>query len=308
MMRHSNPDMLFYIAMADAYAAAVEYIKLPERNALRDECLAFQKYLAHPTHGNPPGTYTDDTEMSVANTRVILHNNEPFTPLMFAEEYVREFQRGGRRKGYSRGFQAILETVRTGAELLAKIRPDSTKNGAAMRAVPFGVLPTVEQALNVATLQARITHDTPEGRFSARAVALMSHAALYEDLPLSDLGEYCQKYLPEEDLKSFGYVFSQPWPEKPVKSLPEVSVAISTVHAVVDVLVRENSLMGILKRIIEWGGDTDSVAAIAWGIASARYQNEKLPLFLKLDLEGGNKRLEVDCLRVLGVLLMHKYM
>ena len=191
-MRYSNPNMLVYIAMADAYAAAVEFIKLPKRNALRDEALTFQRYLAHPTYGLRPGTYTDDTEMSAANAQVLVHQNEPFTALMFAEEYVSEFERGGRRDGYSRWFQATLERVRTGKELIAVLRPaTSTNNGAAMRAVPFGVLPTVRRVLEVATLQAGITHDSPEGRFSARAVALMSHAALYEDVPLLGLGDYC---------------------------------------------------------------------------------------------------------------------
>lgn len=302
-MRNSNPNMLLYIGMGDAYAAAVEY-----NNTLHDACLMFQQYLSHPTHRNVPGTYTDDTEMSAANTKVLLQYDEPFTPLMFAEAYVREFQRGGRRNGYSRGFQGLLEYVRTGKELLEKIRPDSTKNGAAMRSVPFGVLPTVEQVLAVATLQARITHDTLEGRFSARAVALMSHAVLYEDMVfLPDLGDYCKKHLPQEDVRRFGYVFSESWPGTPVKQYTGASVAITTVHAVVDVLARENSLMGIMRRIITWGGDTDSVAAIAWGIASARYQDEKLPAFMERDLEGGNSKTGAVYLRLLGEKLMYKY-
>ena len=304
MMRNSNPNMLLYIAMADAYASAVEY-----NNTLREECLKFERYHAHPTHGNLPGTYTDDTEMSVANARVLLQYDEPFTPLMFADAYVREFQRGGRRKGYSQGFQAILERVHMGTELLGELKPDSVQNGAAMRAVPLGVLPTVEQVLAVATLQARITHDTPEGRFSARAVALMSHAVLYEDMVfLPDLGEYCQKHLPPEDLQQrFAYVFSRPWSEMSVKPYMGVSVAITTVHAVVDVLARENSLMGIMRRIINWGGDTDSVAAIAWGIASARYQDEKLPAFMEHNLEQGNSKTGAVYLRLLGEKLMYKY-
>ncbi len=45
--------------------------------------------------------------------------------------------------------------------------------------------------------------------------------------------------------------------------------------------------MGIMRQTIEWGGDTDSVAAIAWGIASARYPDEKLPEFFDRDLENG---------------------
>ncbi len=300
-MRFSNPNMLLYIAMADATAEAVEY-----NRTLETKCLEFQGYLAHPTHGLRAGSYTDDTEMSVANTQVLTQLNEPFTPLIFADAYVYEFQRGGRRKGYSPGFQSVLERVHTGEELLEVLKPDSTKNGAAMRAVPIGVLPTMEKVLEVATLQASITHDTPEGRFSARAVALMSHIALYENISPPGLGEHCQWYLPEED-KYFRHVLTQPWPGGPIKASPGTSVAIATVQAVATVLVQEKSLMGILKQVIEWGGDTDSVAAIAWGIASARYQGEKLPEFMERDLEGGSKQTGVQHLRKLGALLMDKY-
>lgn len=304
-MRYSNPKMLLYIAMADAYASAVEY-----NDKLLKECLKLEGYLAHPDpkHGNNrAGFYSDDAEMSAANAKVLVRYDEPFIPLMFANAYVSEFIRGGCRDGYSRKFQAILEGVSTGEELLAAIKPDSNKNGAAMRSVPFGVLPTIEEVLEAATLQARITHDTPEGRFSARAVALMSHAALYESTHLSALGNYCRYYLPKEDRKEYGHIFLQPWSEGPVKSMQGASVAITTVHAVVDVLARENSLLGILSRIIRWGGDTDSVAAIAWGIASARYQSEIIPLFMDRDLEGGSALTGAPYLLALGEQLMNKY-
>src|SRR3989344_3663878 len=138
-MRYSNPNMLVYIAMADAYAVAVEH-----NRTLEEKCLEFKEYLAHPKHGLPASSYTDDTEMSVGNTQVLLRYDEPFNQLMFADGYVTEFQRGGRRKGYSRGFQGVLEQARTGKELLALIDPISVKNGAAMRAVPIGVLTTRE--------------------------------------------------------------------------------------------------------------------------------------------------------------------
>jgi ADP-ribosylglycohydrolase len=85
------------------------------------------------------------------------------------------------------------------------------------------------------------------------------------------------------------------------------SVAITTVHAVTDVIVREKSLMGMLGRVIRWGGDTDSVAVIAWGIASARFRGEKLPEFLERDLEGGNATTGADYLRQTGAALMARF-
>ena len=306
-MKNPNPDMLLYIGMADAYAAGAEYLKFPDDNAVRARCLQFECYIGHPLHKARPGVYTDDTEMSVANARVLTEADASYAPLSFATAYVREFLRGGCRKGYSRKFQAFLESVTSGEEFMARISPDSDKNGACMRAMPLGVLPTVPLTLEIADLQARITHDTPEGRFSARAVALMSHFALYEPHPLDDIGDYCMDHLGSEELARFGYVFAEPWGGGPVETTERASVAITTVHAVADVIVREKSLMDMLDRVIRWGGDTDSVAAVAWGIASTRYRGEKLPDFLERELEGGDPTTGAAYLRDIGAALMMKF-
>lgn len=307
MMKNPNPDLLLYIAMADACAAGAEYLKFPRDDAVRDACLGFERYVSHPTHQGHPGLYTDDTEMSAANARVLIEQEPPYTTKMFADAYVREFLRGGRRKGYSRKFQTLLESISSGDEFMERVVPSSDKNGAAMRAMPIGALPTAQLVLDVADFQARLTHDTPEGRFSAKAVALMSHFALYEDHPLEDVADYCMDHLPADELKHFGHVFAEPWSGEPVTTTERTPVSITTVHAVVDVVMSETSLMDMLARIIRWGGDTDSVAAIAWGIASARFRGEKLPEFLERDLEGGNTSTGADYLRQTGAALMARF-
>lgn len=321
MMKYPNPNMLLYIAIGDAYAAATEYIKLPEHQSVLDEALKFEKYCKHPIHTDlSPGRYTDDTEMSVANALVLIENKPPYTPLMFANAWVREFTRGGQRKGYSRKFQEFLECTKTGQEFLANINPNSNKNGAAMRSVPLGVLRTVPEVLEVATMQAAITHNTPEGLFSARAVALMSHYMLYEveedkDWYLHDLRDYCSSKLPEGDIKRFGEVFSieNSWGSRPVVGTQEESVAISTVRAVVQLLVSASALetlMPMLKEVIYMGGDTDSVAAIALGIASGRRPKRELaglPLFMPINLEHGNPKTGAKYLLDVGTQLMEKF-
>lgn len=83
-------------------------------------------------------------------------------------------------------------------------------------------------------------------------------------------------------------------------------VGIITAHAVCTHLRNEGSLMDILRKIIEQGGDTDSVAAIAWGIASARYQGETLPEFLEHCLEKGGKY-GPEYLKGLGRQLMDEF-
>lgn len=86
-----------------------------------------------------------------------------------------------------------------------------------------------------------------------------------------------------------------------------LGVGLNTAWAVHTLLVQETSLRGIMERIIEWGGDTDSTASIAWGIASARYPDEIIPEFLERDLEASDPQYGPVFLRDLGRKLMEAY-
>jgi len=294
-MKNPNPNMLLRIAQGDAYGLATEYLKFPRDQAIKDQALRFQRFGQHPTHSLRPGQYSDDTQMSIAVAEVLI-SGRPFTREKFADAFVRCFKRD-ERKGYSGAFQTFLESIKSGEEFLAKIQPNSDKNGAAMRAVPIGVLPTPEEVLQVAEVQAKLTHDTPDGILSAQAVALMSHYALYKGEE-GGLGEYLIKRLPEFPKQILL------WAGEPVTG---PRVGIKTALAVLHLLIthspkQDTPLLSILKQIIEWGGDTDSVAAIAWGIASAT-MTEDVPEFLETQLEPGRKY-GVGFLKSLGTSLM----
>ena len=298
--------MLLRIAQADAYAAATEYIKLPRDEGVQSAALQFDRYLKHPTHSLRAGQYTDDTQMSVAVAETIiaqtLVHGQKFkcaylSREAFADSFVRCFKRD-RRDGYARGFQQLLDTVCTGGELLSKIHPASDKNGAAMRSVPLGVFKSPEEVVRVAEAQAKITHDTPGGILSSQIVALMSHFALYSSSPmeLGAVAAFLSIMLPSK-LEMVATLLPR-W------SGPVVgpSIGMKTAHAVFDLVTSGKTLMDILRQTIEWGGDTDSVASIAWGIASSRDLGP-VPDFLERDLEPEGK-FGADFLKQLGDQLM----
>lgn len=300
-IKHPNPLMLLRIAQGDAYGAAFEYVKPNNQTPqwMKDvEELKFTQYHKHPTHSLAAGRYTDDTQMSIAIAEVLINNKPPhIKTIEFAKAFFDTFKRD-RRDGYSRGFQAILEASTSPEDMLARLEPKSDKNGAAMRSVPIGVIEDICDLLFVAEKQAMITHNTPGGIISSQAVALMSHYALYEDAPLSDMVEYINTV----DF-NYGVGIKQPssW-NKPVQG---DQVGLQTAHAVCILLAEENSLLKIMRRLISWGGDTDSVAAIAWGIASARYKDE-LDQFWEYNLEPG-RMYGPEFLKQLGARLMDKY-
>ncbi len=166
-----------------------------------------------------------------------------------------------------------------------------------MRAVPIGALPSINNVLITAKTQAKTTHNTPIGIFSAQAVALMSHFALYRDDPFDRLQDFLEVHLPDTIPLHLMNIHKR-WHG------PVTSPATNTVHAVFDLLTHCSTLSEVLRGAIQFGGDTDSVAAIALGIASARMPND-LPQVLFDKLENGTYGR--DYLEHLGKQLMNAY-
>ena len=292
--------MLLRIAQGDSYCLATEYIKHPRDTELQEKVLKFDRYYKHPNHSLKPGQYSDDTQLSIAVTEVLMLDgaqdmSEATLSRAFVESFVRCFKRDP-RDGYSRGFQAILEEIQNADEFVLKIVPNSDKNGACMRAVPIGVLPNVEDVLAVSEMQAKITHNTPEGVWSAQAVAMMSHFALHSDKAFSEMGQFCTEYFDEGFSDHIGQDFNE--------RVCTPHVAIKTVQAAYHAIIGSTNLLDVMRKIILWGGDTDTVAAVAWGIASTR-MTENLPPFFDGGLEDGE--FGRDFLLKLGTDLMERY-
>ena len=80
--------MLLELAIGDAYGAGFEYVDtemiLPQNN--------LSAYVKHPRHHIQPGSYTDDTQMSLAIAEAIV-SGEPWKPALLAERFVKVPQR-----------------------------------------------------------------------------------------------------------------------------------------------------------------------------------------------------------------------
>lgn len=238
--------MLLEIAIGDAYGAGFEF----RERSLLERCNTLQQYLDHP-HGVAAGRYTDDTQMSLAVCEVLLSDAEP-TTARFADAFVTAFRRDPRR-GYAQGLYTLLESCRDGAGLVAGLRRGSRRNGAAMRSVPLGLLPTLDRVEAACRAQTAATHDTAEALLGSRVVALMAHDLLYERVALRDLAPRIERRT--------GLRLRADW------SAEVECDAIDTVHAVHSLLASRRSQAGLLQAAVALGGDVDSVAAITLGLA-----------------------------------------
>ncbi len=260
--------MLIEIAIGDAYGAGFEYADaelVRQKNDLRS-------YIRHPRHAIRPGDYTDDTQMSIAIAELII-SAETWSRENIARFFLEAFKRDP-REGYASGFYRFLQATRSPEDFLTTIRPDSDKSGAAMRAPPIGVYPSIDEVVEKLTLQARITHDTKDGVRAAVAASLMSHYFLYRIGPKRELGKFLESQVEGR--------WNTPWKQK------VGSKGWMAVQAGVTAVIENKRMSTLLTKCIDFEGDVDTVAAIALGAASCCDEFEHdLPAHLYDALENG---------------------
>lgn len=247
--------MLTEIAIADAYGAGFEFCAVEKINMHNN----LDSYCRHELY-DISAKYTDDTQMSIAIAEFILSGTEWNTENI-ASKFLECFQRDI-RLGYSEGFYNLLTQVKSGKELINSLISTSERNGAAMRSVPIGFLKNKSDVIAFATLQAQITHNTKLGISSSCAVALAAYFGLQEKGTLAELNSF----LDYEGFSEWNFN----WQERVSLS------AYDTVSAAFSCLLKHDSMSSLLKACIKLGGDTDSVASIAVGLATCftEYKND----------------------------------
>lgn len=260
--------MLLELAIGDAYGAGFEYAN----TQLIRQFNTLASYFQHPRHSTRPGEYTDDTQMSIAIAEAIVAG-DPWTPEALAERFVQAYKRDP-REGYAQRFQTFLSRIPDSRAFLAQIVPASDKSGAAMRAAPIGIFPTIAEVTERATVQARITHDTPDGIHAAVAAALMTHYGLYHLGSRVEIGSFLEAYVPGN--------WNEPW-RGSVGSKGWMSV-----QAAVTAFMRNERMTDLLRDCIAFSGDVDTVATIALAAGSCSSDMvQDLPEHLVAQLENG---------------------
>ncbi|PCI26920.1 MAG: hypothetical protein COB67_09655 [SAR324 cluster bacterium] len=193
-------------------------------------------------------TFTDDTVLTVAVAHAILNN----------ENYGNTIKSFGQRypdAGYGMSFYEWMFSP--------SMEPyNSWGNGSAMRVSSIGFLfDSVDSVLLEAKKSAEVTHNHPEGVKGAQATAL----AVY----LARTGA-SKDTIRSEMQKRFGY-----WMDRTLREIrPEYNFTVSCQGSVPEAIIaflESRDFESAIRNAISLGGDSDTMASIAGGIAQAFY-------------------------------------
>lgn len=201
----------------------------------------------------PKSKFTDDTVMTLAVARWLCDDKEHCK-----ETLVRYMQELGRRyptAGYAGSFMRWLYNPEP--------QPyNSYGNGSAMRVSPVAFFAhSLQEALGLAKISAEVTHNHSEGIKGAQAIAssiyLARHGATKREI---------KSYVEEQ----FHYDLSQQLDD----IRPTYSYDMSCQHTVPQALLaflEGANFEEVIRSAVSIGGDSDTIAAMAGGIAQAFY-------------------------------------
>ena len=195
--------------------------------------------------------FTDDTIMTMAVADALQHG----------KRFDRAFREFGKRYnrpmgGYGASFRQWLDTPGASAYY-------SFGNGAAMRVSPVALFHKNDlfKALEVAEQTARVTHDHPEGIKGAKCVTHLIWAAL-NGAQKPALEEIALAYYDEIEWMRVSDIRKD--------NIFDESCQVTVPQAIVCVLEAE-SFEDAIRNAISIGGDSDTIGAIAGGIAEALF-------------------------------------
>lgn len=278
--------MILEAAIGDAYGAGFEFRELDFIIKNND----LTQYHKHGLYTEIYKKYTDDTQMAIAISELLLEE-ENWNEIKVADKFVEVFHRD-KRRGYSNRVYDALDASTDGKNFIKIINNGSNGNGSAMRAYSIGHLKNIEQILEFCEIQAKTSHDTIEGISCAKRIALAVHYFKYNLNEQSTLIEFLNETLKENEIYRI--------------TSPIDMHGYPTTQAVIKIVSEATSMEECLKKSIDYGGDTDTVAALCMAILSQKEGCEKvLPTFLYEDLE--NNKYGKDFLIKLDLELNNKF-
>ena len=233
------PAAVYGFAVGDALGVPYEF---RDRDTFRCEDMA-----GYGTHGQPPGTWSDDTGMMLATLDSLAAHDGQVDVEDMRRRYV-GWLRDGAYAIDGRVFDVggtVRQALRDGRGLDGEW---DCGNGSLMRVLPLA-----------------FTHASDDG---IRAVSAVTHAHPRCTDACVDYVRLCRRLL---DGETFAY------DEPDRDSVPSTGYVLDTMRAVLWAVADGHDYPSTVLNAVNLGGDTDTIGALAGGVAGIMYGMESIP-------------------------------
>jgi ADP-ribosyl-[dinitrogen reductase] hydrolase len=276
---------LLGLACGDALGRPVEFMTADRISATHG---TVREMLGDGTHGQPPGTITDDTEMALCIARSLAAHGE-FVPADIADRFVSWLESGPFDVGLMT--KDAVDRLREGAawdeagRAVWESRPEGQNagNGSLMRCVPYAlaVHESPAKLVSISRDSSRITHADPRCQWGCAILNLTVSGVLTgRDAPLRWALDACRD-APAELHDACAAVEAVVSGRRAATDLePTLRSSGYVVHtlqtALFEAFTADDAETAIVSAVNR-GNDTDTVGAVTGAIAGARFGVDALP-------------------------------
>jgi len=274
----SARGVLLGLACGDALGRPVEF---ESARAIADRHGTVTDMLGDGTHGQPPGTITDDTEMALCIARSLAERGG-FDPADAADRFLDWY--------YTGPFDIGLMTVDALRQLDAgepwedagrvvwehRSEGKNAGNGSVMRGAPLAVAYAADpDSLVAASKQSSaITHYDPRCQYGCAVLNLtIAGVCRGAQSPLQDALETVGEDAPEDLVTALVPVTTGEVPG----TLRTSGYVVHTLQTALHDGLGAESVEKAIVTAVNRGGDTDTIGAIAGAVAGARFGASGLP-------------------------------
>lgn len=277
---------LFGFVCGDMIGVPVEFENRTER---KEDPV--KEARAYGTYNQPLGTWSDDTSLMLALIDCI---NNGFSMLALADGFVK-FLRQAKYTPYGKVFD-IGNTTITAITNIEKGIPYSkcggidesdNGNGSLMRILPMGLIwgeKSDEEMILLIEDISKITHGHPRSIFACLFYAYLikevlvydsKEVALDSTIKFFNQSIFDEKYKQEREI--YKRIFSKDILLANENAIKSTGYVVDSLEAAIWCFLLGNSTKNIILKAVNLGGDTDTIAAIAGGLAGAFYGIHDVP-------------------------------
>lgn len=270
----------FGLVVGDALGVPAEF---RSREELRGKPV--KGMIGHGSHDQPPGTWSDDTSMTLATVDALQEGYKPrlmldkFCDWLFKSKYTPH----GRVFDHGAATERALSQYSKHHVPCTNYHELSNGNGSLMRILPvslaFHELP-VADIVKINTKVSALTHGHPRSCMAcAYCSIMMKHIMAGADLMASYelTNQEIQEHMPAAEVAHFARITSGHLADLGESDIKSDGYVIHTLEAALWCCLKTGTFKAAVLKAVNLGSDTDTVGAVAGGLVGAFYGIRSVP-------------------------------